>query len=211
MSIPTLPFIAVHFLLFISIPASANLFSISNVPIDEDTIRLKNTEMIVCRVVEIDPHYIFYQLPDSDSLQVLVPIADVESVHFENGFVEHFEHYQKSEDTLMSFNEGFTDAHKFYKGKRDFNKGVLDGVMTYFIYSGIIMLVLDFRKQAVINSNSDIPDFEKYSSNEYYKKGYAASANATTKRKLLGGYLVGLVSLPLILIGIVIAIIATSV
>jgi hypothetical protein len=211
MSFSAIKFTALNFLLFISLSASANLFSVSTVPKDEDTIRLKNTEMIVCRVIEIDPHYIFYELTASDRLQILVPIADVESIHFENGFVEHFEHYQKSEDTLMSFGEGFSDAHQFYKGRKDFNKGILDGVMTYFIYSGIIMLVLDFRKQAVINSNSDIPDYEKYRSNEYYKKGYTESANAIKKRKLLGGYLVGLISLPVILTAIIIAIIATSV
>jgi hypothetical protein len=168
-----------------------------------DTLVLKNKQSIICHVREIDQRYVYYELPPSDSLLIMVSIFDLESIHFENGIQENFGNIFKIPIAQDYYNQGKQDAQKNYNGQKDFKKGILDGALTYFIYIGIVMVIIDYRKQANLNisMNNLNPD---------YIKGYTDSANSIKNRKLIGGYLVGLVAMPVLFIGLAVGIVASQ-
>ena len=159
-----------------------------------DTLVLKNKQSIVCHVREIDHQYVYYELPQVDSLLIMVSIFDLESIHFENGIQENFGTISKIPITQDYYNQGKQDAQNNYNGQKDFKKGMLDGAPTYFIYIGIVMVIIDYRKQAVPNNSIN-------NLNQDYLKGYTDSTNSIKNRKLIGGYLVGLVAMPVLLLG----------
>ena len=159
-----------------------------------DTLVLKNKQSIVCHVREIDHQYVYYELPQVDSLLIMVSIFDLESIHFENGIQENFGNISKIPIAQDYYNQGKQDAQNNYNGQKDFKKGMLDGAPTYFIYIGIVMVIIDYRKQAVPNNSIN-------NLNQDYLKGYTDSTNSIKNRKLIGGYLVGLVAMPVLLLG----------
>ena len=159
-----------------------------------DTLVLKNKQSIVCHVREIDHQYVYYELPQVDSLLIMVSIFDLESIHFENGIQENFGNISKIPIAQDYYNQGKLDALNNYDGQKDFKKGMLDGAPTYFIYIGIVMVIIDYRKQVVPNNSIN-------NRNQDYLKGYTDSANSIKNRKLIGGYLVGLVAMPVLLLG----------
>ena len=159
-----------------------------------DTLVLKNKQSIVCHVREIDPRFVYYELPQEDSLLIMVSIFDLESIHFENGIQENFGNISKIPIAQDYYNQGKQDAQNNYNGQKDFKKGMLDGAPTYFIYIGIVMVIIDYRKQAVPNNSIN-------NLNQDYLKGYTDSTNSIKNRKLIGGYLVGLVAMPVLLLG----------
>lgn len=159
-----------------------------------DTLVLKNKQAIVCHVREIDQQYVYYELPQVDSLLIMVSIFDLESIHFENGIQENFANIPPIPIAQDYYNQGKLDAKNNYNGQKDFKKGMLDGALTYFIYIGIVMVIIDYRKQAVPNNSIN-------NLNQDYLKGYTDSANSIKNRKLIGGYLVGLVAMPVLFLG----------
>jgi hypothetical protein len=168
-----------------------------------DTLVLKNEQAIVCHVREIDQHYVYYELPQVDSLLIMVSIFDLESIHFENGIQENFANIPKIPIAQDFYNQGKQDAKNNYDGQKDFKKGMLDGALTYFIYIGIVMVIIDYRKQVVPNNSIN-------NRNQDYLKGYTDSANSIKNRKLIGGYLVGLVAMPVLFLGLAVGIVASQ-
>lgn len=168
-----------------------------------DTLVLKNKQSIVCHVREIDNQYVYYELPQADSLFIMVSIFDLESIHFENGIQEKFANISKIPSEQDYYNQGKLDALNNYDGQKDFKKGMLDGALTYFIYIGIVMVIIDYRKQAVPNNSIN-------NRNQDYLKGYTDSANSIKNRKLIGGYLVGLVVMPVLFLGLAVGIVASQ-
>jgi hypothetical protein len=168
-----------------------------------DTLVLKNMQSIVCHVREIDQNYVYYELPQFDSLLIMVSIFDIESIHFENGSKENFGNISQFPISQEYYNQGKRDALNNYDGQKDFKKGMLDGALTYFIYIGIVMVIIDYRKQAVPNNSIN-------NLNQDYLKGYTDSANSIKNRKLIGGYLVGLVAMPVLFFGLAVGIVASQ-
>ena len=168
-----------------------------------DTLVLKNKQAIVCHVREIDPRFVYYELPQADSLLIMVSIFDLESIHFENGIQENFGNISKIPIAQDFYNQGKQDAKNNYDGQKDFKKGMLDGALTYFIYIGIVMVIIDYRKQAVPNNSIN-------NLNQDYLKGYTDTSNSIKNRKLIGGYLVGLVAMPVLFLGLAVGIVASQ-
>jgi hypothetical protein len=168
-----------------------------------DTLVLKNEQAIVCHVREIDHQYVYYELHQADSLLIMVSIFDLESIHFENGSKENFGNISQFPISQEYYNQGKRDALNNYDGQKDFKKGMLDGALTYFIYIGIVMVIIDYRKQAVPNNSIN-------NLNQDYLKGYTDSANSIKNRKLIGGYLVGLVAMPVLFLGLAVGIVASQ-
>ena len=168
-----------------------------------DTLVLKNKQAIVCHVREIDQQYVYYELPQVDSLLIMVSIFDLESIHFENGIQENFANISKIPIEHDYYNQGELDALNNYDGQKDFKKGMLDGALTYFMYVGIVMVIIDYRKQAVPNNSIN-------NLNQDYLKGYTDTSNSIKNRKLIGGYLVGLVAMPVLFLGLAVGIVASQ-
>jgi hypothetical protein len=168
-----------------------------------DTLILKNDQSIVCHVREIDQQYVYYEMPQVDSLLIMVSIFDLESIHFENGIQENFSNISQFPIAQEYYKQGKRDALNNYDGQKDFKKGMLDGALTYFIYIGIVMVIIDYRKQVVPNNSIN-------NQNQDYLKGYTDSANSIKNRKLIGGYLVGLVAMPVLFLGLAVGIVASQ-
>lgn len=166
-----------------------------------DTLVLKNMQSIVCHVREIDQNYVYYELPQFDSLLIMVSIFDIESIHFENGIQENYANISKITIEQDYYNQGKWYAQNNYDGQKYFKKGMLDGALTYFVYIGIAMVIIDYRKQVV-------PNFSINNLNQDYLRGYTDSANSIKNKKLIGGYFVGLLAMPVLFLGLTAGIIA---
>jgi len=175
----------------------------------QDTIYLKSQSRILGVVREIDDAFITYSVPEQDSIYLMVSKNDVHSIRYSSGYRENFE-TENAYREMDYYQRGLDDSKKYYNGGPDFTKGVFDGVLTYFMYSGVVLIIIDFRKDPKISypygvgfedNPSEVPD---------YRKGYEQGASKIKKKKLLGGYLTGLLAFPIVFTGIVAGIVAAG-
>lgn len=173
-----------------------------------DTIYCKDSKKIIGKIKDIETNYIAFILNGNEQEIILMPRSDVKSIHFENGFVENFSDFSFPVNNAQLYAQGLTDGLKFYNGKADFRKGILDGALTYLFYSGIVLLIIDYRKEPMIVS--DFSDFErtKLLHNTEYRLGYLNSAKTIKRKKLIGGYFTGLIGLPIAFLAMMIALFA---
>jgi hypothetical protein len=190
-----------HSDLNLDVCSGASQDSILPVSMFPDTLYLKKTGKIIGRILEIDLQFITYSKLEKDSVLYLVPRSEVASIHYGNGIVEVLKEVVKHMSASEAFNLGYSDGKVYYNGKKDFKRGLLDGMLSYVFYSGIVMIVIDLRKPANVNVHSEMPDPENYLTNEHYRSGYNDAANTVKRKKLVGGYLLGLSAVPVVILG----------
>jgi hypothetical protein len=165
----------------------------------QDTICLRDNSRLVVIVHEIEPDFITYSLMNRDSVYFLVSQNDVQSIRYANGTVEEF---SSPLAESMAYRQGLEDAEKYYTGSHDFAKGMVDGVLTYIFYAGVVMVIIDYRKEPKFEYPYAMESESQPPVNYQYKKGYIDRAQKIKKKRLIGGYFTGLVALPIALMGV---------
>jgi hypothetical protein len=176
----------------------------------QDTIYLKNKDKIPARVAEIDAYFIRYSIKENDSIILLLPKHEVARIVYANGAADVFLENTVSLESFDFYGLGYSDAERYYNSKPDFAKGVIDGVLTYVLYSGIVLVIIDYRKEP----RADFPKGLGYTNtneqNMEYRRGYTDGARRLKNRKLVGGYFIGLLAMPIVFTGILVGIVAAG-
>jgi hypothetical protein len=176
----------------------------------QDTIRLRSNSEIIGFVREIDADFITYSLPNQDSIYVQISKIDVQNIRYANGSIDEFTSDVTNAYPSEAYQRGFADAGRFYNTGPDFTKGVVDGVLTYIMYAGVVLVIIDYRKEPKIDYPRGIGFEDVPSNNPDYRKGYVEAAHKMKKRKLVGGFFTGLVSFPIVLIGVILGAVASE-
>lgn len=176
-----------------------------------DTLFCRSDKKIVCKVIDLETDYVAFSLKGNPEDIIMMAASEVISIHFENGFIEDLSLFRTSQSNADLFQRGVQDGLKFYNGKADFRRGILDGVMTYLFYSGLVMLVIDIRKDPIIYPDYENPLQAKRLLDNNYRLGYSNSARDIKKRKLIGGYFTGLLGLPVVFTGLAIGLFLATV
>jgi hypothetical protein len=176
----------------------------------QDTIQLKSTANIIGSVREIDADFITYSVVEQDSVYLLISKSDVQSIHYLNGSVEEFLFPSNNSFGVDAYQRGFADAGVHYNGGPAFTKGIIDGLLTYIMYAGVVLVIIDYRKEPKIDYPRGIGFEDEPSNNPDYRKGYVDAAHKMKKRKLIGGFFTGLISFPIVLIGVILGAVASE-
>jgi hypothetical protein len=176
----------------------------------QDTIQLKSTANIIGSVREIDADFITYSIAEQDSVYLLISKSDVQSIRYANGSVEEFLFPPNNSFGLYAYQRGFTDAGVHYNGGPAFTKGIIDGLLTYIMYAGVVLVIIDYRKAPKISYPYGIGFEDEPSKDPEYRKGFEDRASKIKKKKLVGGYFTGLVSFPIILTGVLLGTLASE-
>lgn len=176
----------------------------------QDTIRLRSNSEIIGFVREIDSDFVTYSMPNQDSIYVQVSKSDVQNIRYANGSIDEFTSDATNTYPSEAYQRGIDDAGRYYNTGPDFTKGVVDGVLTYIMYAGVVLVIIDYRKEPKINYPSGIGFEDEPSKNPDYRKGYIEAAHKMKKRKLIGGFFTGLVSFPIVLIGVILGAVASE-
>jgi hypothetical protein len=168
----------------------------------QDTICLRDNSRMAVIVHEIEPDFITYSLMNRDSVYFLVSRNDVQSIRYANGTVEEFSDFSAEAFGIAAYQRGFNDAEKYYTGGGDFTKGVLDGALSYIFYAGVVLIIIDYRKDPKLEYPYGLGFEDEPSQDIQYRKGYLEAAQKIKKRKLIGGYFTGLIALPIALMGV---------
>jgi hypothetical protein len=176
----------------------------------QDTIQLKSTASIIGSVREIDADFISYSIAEQDSVYLLISKSDVQSIHYLNGSVEEFLLTSNNSFGIDAYQRGFADAGVHYNCGPDFTKGIIDGLLTYILYAGVVLVIIDYRKAPKISYPYGIGFEDEPSKDPEYRKGFEDRASKIKKKKLVGGYFTGLVSFPIILTGVLLGTLASE-
>ena len=176
----------------------------------QDTIRLRSNSQIIGLVREIDSDFVTYSMPNQDSIYVQVSKSDVQNIRYANGSIDAFSSEITSTFETEAYQRGIYDAGQYYNTGPDFTKGVVDGVLTYIMYAGVVLVIIDYRKEPKIDYPRGIGFEDEPSKNPDYRKGYVDAAHKMKKRKLIGGFFTGLVSFPIVLIGVILGAVASE-
>jgi hypothetical protein len=176
----------------------------------QDTIRLRSNSEIIGFVREIDSDFVTYSMPNQDSIYVQVSKSDVQNIRYANGSIDEFTSDATNTYPSEAYQRGIDDAGRYYNTGPDFTKGVVDGVLTYIMYAGVVLVIIDYRKEPKINYPRGIGFEDVPSKNADYRKGYVEAAHKMKKRKLIGGFFTGLVSFPIVLIGVILGAVASE-
>ena len=176
----------------------------------QDTIRLRSNSQIIGFVREIDSDFVTYSMPNQDSIYVQVSKSDVQNIRYANGSIDAFSSEITSTFETEAYQRGIYDAGQYYNTGPDFTKGVVDGVLTYIMYAGVVLVIIDYRKEPKIDYPRGIGFEDEPSKNPDYRKGYVDAAHKMKKRKLIGGFFTGLVSFPIVLIGVILGAVASE-
>ena len=176
----------------------------------QDTIRLRSNSQIIGLVREIDSDFVTYTMPNQDSIYVQVSKSDVQNIRYANGSIDAFSSEITSTFETEAYQRGIYDAGQYYNTGPDFTKGVVDGVLTYIMYAGVVLVIIDYRKEPKIDYPRGIGFEDEPSKNPDYRKGYVDAAHKMKKRKLIGGFFTGLVSFPIVLIGVILGAVASE-
>jgi hypothetical protein len=176
----------------------------------QDTIQLKSTASIIGSVREIDADFITYSIAEQDSVYLLISKSDVQSIRYANGSVEEFLFPPNNSFGVDPYKRGFTDAGVHYNGGPAFTKGIIDGLLTYIMYAGVVLVIIDYRKAPKISYPYGIGFEDEPSKDPEYRKGFEDRASKIKKKKLVGGYFTGLVSFPIILTGVLLGTLASE-
>ncbi|MFN5317332.1 MAG: hypothetical protein ACK5CY_00670 [Bacteroidia bacterium] len=174
----------------------------------QDTIYLKNKDTITARVAEIDAYFISYSLNNIDSIILLLPKHEVARIVYANGTADVFLENEVPVESFDFYGLGYSDAERYYNSKPDFAKGVIDGVLTYVFYSGIVLVIIDYRKEPRADYPKDLGFTNTNEQNKEYRRGYTDGARRLKNRKLVGGYFIGLLAMPIVLTGILVGVAA---
>lgn len=175
----------------------------------QDTIYLKSHSRILGVVREIDDAFVTYSVPEQDSVYLMISKNDVQSIRYASGYEENF-NIENVRREIDYYQRGLNDSKNYYNGGPDFTKGVIDGVLTYFMYSGVVLIIIDYRKDPKISYPYGVGFEDKPSEVPEYRKGYENGASKIKKKKLLGGYLTGLLAFPIVFTGIIAGIVAAG-
>jgi hypothetical protein len=176
----------------------------------QDTIQLKSNAKVIANVREIDADFITYSLAEQDSVYLLISKSDVQSIHYLNGSVEEFLFPSNNSFGVDAYQRGFSDAAVHYNGGPAFTKGIIDGLLTYIMYAGVVLVIIDYRKAPKISYPYGIGFEDEPSKDPEYRKGFEDRASKIKKKKLVGGYFTGLVSFPIILAGVLLGTLASE-
>ena len=176
----------------------------------QDTILLKSNAKVIANVREIDSDFVTYSMPNQDSIYVQVSRSDVQNIRYANGSIEEFLSEITNTYATDAYQRGIDDAGRYYNTGPDFTKGVVDGVLTYIMYAGLVLVIIDYRKEPKIDYPRGIGFEDEPSNNPDYRKGYVDAAHKMKKRKLIGGFFTGLVSFPIVLIGVLLGTLASE-
>ena len=176
----------------------------------QDTIRLRSNSQIIGLVREIDSDFVTYSMPNQDSIYVQVSRSDVQNIRYANGSIEDFSSEITNTYATDAYQRGIDDAGRYYNTGPDFTKGVVDGVLTYIMYAGVVLVIIDYRKEPKIDYPSGIGFEDEPSNNPDYRKGYVEGATKMKKRKLIGGFFTGLVSFPIVLTAVLLGTLAAE-
>ncbi len=176
----------------------------------QDTIRLRSNSQIIGFVREIDSDFVTYSMPNQDSIYVQVSRSDVQNIRYANGSIEDFSSEITNTYATDAYQRGIDDAGRYYNTGPDFTKGVVDGVLTYIMYAGVVLVIIDYRKEPKIDYPSGIGFEDEPSNNPDYRKGYVEGATKMKKRKLIGGFFTGLVSFPIVLTAVLLGTLAAE-
>jgi hypothetical protein len=176
----------------------------------QDTIRLRSNSQIIGFVREIDSDFVTYSMPNQDSIYVQVSKSDVQNIRYANGSIEEFSSDITNTYATDAYQRGIDDAGRYYNTGPDFTKGVVDGVLTYIMYAGVVLVIIDYRKEPKIDYPRGIGFEDEPSNNLDYRKGYVDGATKMKKRKLIGGFFTGLVSFPIVLTAVLLGALAAE-
>jgi hypothetical protein len=161
-----------------------------------DTLIGKDRKQTICRVMAIEDHLVACKMNENEAEIRLIPVDQIGSIHFENGFTEDFSMFKFSLSASEFYRMGAADARLYYPGQFDFRKGILDGALTYFFYTGIVLFVIDVKKPPALLTEHPDRASQALLRNDDYCKGYLNTAGSIKRNKLLGGFFTGLVALP---------------
>jgi hypothetical protein len=176
----------------------------------QDTIRLRSNSQIIGLVREIDSDFVTYSMPNQDSIYVQVSKSDVQNIRYANGSIDAFSSETTNAYETEAYLRGIDDAGQYYNTGPDFTKGVVDGVLTYIMYAGVVMVIIDYRKEPKIDYPRGAGFEDEPSKNADYRKGYVEAAHKLKKRKLIGGFFTGLISFPIVLTGVILGTVASE-
>lgn len=176
----------------------------------QDTIRLRSNSQIIGLVREIDSDFVTYSMPNQDSIYVQVSKSDVQNIRYANGSIDAFSFETTNAYETEAYLRGIDDAGRYYNTGPDFTKGVVDGVLTYIMYAGVVMVIIDYRKEPKIDYPRGVGFEDEPSKNADYRKGYVEAAHKMKKRKLIGGFFTGLISFPIVLTGVILGTFASE-
>ena len=176
----------------------------------QDPIRLRSNSQIIGLVREIDSDFVTYSMPNQDSIYVQVSRSDVQNIRYANGCIEDFSSEITNTYATDAYQRGIDDAGRYYNTGPDFTKGVVDGVLTYIMYAGVVLVIIDYRKEPKIDYPRGIGFEDEPSNNPDYRKGYVDGATKMKKRKLIGGFFTGLVSFPIVLTAVLLGTLAAE-
>ena len=83
-------------------------------------------------------------MPNQDSIYVQVSKSDVQNIRYANGSIDAFSSEITSTFETEAYQRGIYDAGQYYNTGPDFTKGVVDGVLTYIMYAGVVLVIIDY-------------------------------------------------------------------
>jgi hypothetical protein len=166
-----------------------------------DTIYTADKNKIIGKVVELDADYVVYITADSSNAEHhILTLAATDRIHFAVGTVDYLLDMKPAMSRDEYYRLGLNDAMIYYNYKKDFRKGMLCGAMTYVFYAGVVMIIVEHRRLPVLQSNPSNPNDDLLLTNSDYQQGYLHVAGSKRKKKLIQGYVVGLVAAPAVFI-----------